>query len=376
MKIAFVVDRFGSRYGGAEAYGVALMRELARGHEITVFARDYDSACDLRLPFVPLRSWSGWPSWIRVLLFAWRAGRCTRKGFDIVHSHMNGWCGDIEVVHVTPVRYNWRVRSLPFLKRALSRVSPRVQTYLGLEHRRVEVRQAHRTVSVSGLIAEQLRQAYGEQLVSPVIPPGVARPASPPPGLRARVRQDLGLSDQDRVCLLVARNPLRKGLPAVLKALALLPERYKALVVGGKAITQDFLRKTDSVGLADRVRLVDTTSEVDCYYLAADLYVHPTLNDSFGMAPLEAMSFGLPVVLSPSPWCGFAQYVKPGEEALVLSHPENAEELASFIAQISDDAALRARLVQGGDQVVARHSWAEVARRYLDLYQEVLRERT
>ena len=59
---------------------------------------------------------------------------------------------------------------------------------------------------------------------------------------------------------------------------------------------------------------------------AADLYVHPTLNDSFGMAPLEAMSFGLPVILSPAPWCGFAQYVKAGEEALVLSHPEQADE--------------------------------------------------
>ena len=35
LRIAFVVDRFGNRFGGAEAYGVELMRELAEKHEIT-----------------------------------------------------------------------------------------------------------------------------------------------------------------------------------------------------------------------------------------------------------------------------------------------------------------------------------------------------
>lgn len=116
LRIAFVVDRFGNRFGGAEAYGVELMRELAEKHEITVFAREYDSRCDLKLAYVPIRHWSHWPGWIRGILFARKAAKATAQGFDIVHSHMNGWCGDVEVVHVTPVRFNWRVRPLPWLK--------------------------------------------------------------------------------------------------------------------------------------------------------------------------------------------------------------------------------------------------------------------
>src|SRR3546814_7535451 len=138
------------------------MRELAAAHDITVFARDYDHDCELKLPFIALRSWSFLPSWIRVLLFAVRARRATRKGYDIVHSHMNGYCGDIEVVHVTPVRYNWRVRKLPELKRLLSYTSLRVQTYLGLEARRVAQRPGHRTVAVSGLIAERSEEHTSE----------------------------------------------------------------------------------------------------------------------------------------------------------------------------------------------------------------------
>lgn len=376
LKIAFVVDRFGNRYGGAEAYGVELMRELSAGHDITVFARDYDPDCGVKLSFVPLRSWSFLPSWMRVLLFAWRARRATRKGYDIVHSHMNGWCGDVEVVHVTPVRYNWRVRPLPGIKRLLSHVSLRVQAYLRLEARRVAARPGHRTVAVSGLIAEQLKQAYGQHLSFPIIPPGVSRAAASDRAARPQARGALGFSADDCVCLLVARNPMRKGLPTVLKALARLPARYKLLIVGSNAATRDFIHKSpENRGLSERIKLVEETADVAPYYQVADIYVHPTLNDSFGMAPLEAMSFDLPVILSPAPWCGFAQYVQDGQDAMVLDHPENDEQLAQFIARIDGDGAWRKRLVQGGSDVVDRHTWSEVAGEYLGLYQEILNER-
>ncbi|NYT86638.1 glycosyltransferase family 4 protein [Pollutimonas harenae] len=376
LKIAFVVDRFGHRFGGAEAYGVELMRELAIDHDITVFARDYDPACDVQLPFVPVRAWSILPSWLRVLLFACRVRRLTRKGYDVVHSHTNGWSGDIEVVHVTPVRYNWRVRPLSLLKRLSSYISPRVHTYLWLEKRRVRQRPAHRTVAVSGLIADQLRQAYGNNRDFPIIPPGVTRPVPPAEGEALRMRVSLGLAPDDYVCLLVARNPLRKGLPTVVKALARLPAHYKLLVVGSNAATRNFVHGSpDYASLSDRIRLIDETSDVAPYYLTADLYVHPTLNDSFGMAPLEAMSFGLPVILSPAPWCGFAQYVEDGQDVMMLDHPENNRQLAQFIQRMSEDVQWRRRLVQGGSQVVDRHAWSAVAESYLELYGQVLEER-
>lgn len=375
LSIAFVVDRFGNRYGGAEAYGVALMRELAAaGHQVTVFAREYDPACDLRLSFRPIVVGRRWPSWIRVWLFARRAARATRGGYDIVHSHMNGWCGDVEVVHVTPVRYRWRVQPMSGLRRWLSRFSPRVRTYLGLEARRVAPRPGHRVVAVSQLIAHQLTQAYGPALAAPVIAPGVAPAAPVADEQRRRTRAELGLPAEGTLCLLVARNPMRKGLPTVLQALAELPDDVLLLVVGANAAARECVARAPE-SVRGRVHLVAETSQVEPYYQAADLYVHPTLNDSFGMAPLEAMSFGLPVILSPAPWCGFAQYVRPDTEALVLSHPERADELALAIGRLRSEAGLRERLRAGARDVLARHAWPEVARRYLDLYAEILRER-
>jgi UDP-glucose:(heptosyl)LPS alpha-1,3-glucosyltransferase len=376
LAIAFVVDRFGSRFGGAEAYGVALMREFAAaGHRVTVFAREYDPACELRLPYRRIAVSRRWPSWIRVWLFARRAARATRAGYDIVHSHMNGWCGDVEVVHVTPVRFRWRVAPMPAVRRWLSCFSPRVGTYLGLEARRVRARAGHRVVAVSRLIASQLEQAYGPALAGvPVIPPGVAVAPVSEPDARQRLRDELGLPGRATLCLMVARNPMRKGLPTVLRALAQLPDDVHLLVVGANAAARECAgREPESV--ARRVHLVAETSRVEPYYRAADIFVHPTLNDSFGMAPLEAMSFGLPVILSPAPWCGFAQYVEAEHSALLLSHPERADELARGIERLRGDDALCDRLRHGAEAVLARHSWPEAARGFLALYREILRER-
>lgn len=376
LSIAFVVDRFGSRFGGAEAYGVSLMRELtAAGHRVTVYAREYDPACDVRLPYCRVAVGARWPSWIRVWLFARRAARATRGRYDIVHSHMNGWCGDVEVVHVTPVRYRWRVQPLPRVKRLLSRVSPRVQAYLHLEARRVRPRTGHRVVAVSQLIAHQLTQAYGAQLAPlPVIPPGVAAAHPADAAMRGQLRAELDLPADVTLCLMVARNPIRKGLLTVLEALEHLPQQIHLLVVGANAAARDRVARTPEA-VSRRVHLVPETSQVEPYYRAADLFVHPTLNDSFGMAPLEAMSFGLPVIISPAPWCGFAQYVEPEVSALVLSHPERPAELAQDIERLWRDAALRQRLLAGAQDVLERHSWPQVAHQFMTLYQAITRER-
>lgn len=376
LRIAFVVDRFGNRFGGAEAYGVELMRELSRHHDITIFAREYDQACGLSFPYVPIRHWSRWPGWIRSWIFARKAAQATQSGFDIVHSHMNGWCGDVEVVHVTPVRYNWRIRSLPWFKKLSSYVSPRVAMYLYLEACRLKPG-PQEVVAVSDLIAEQLRQAYGAVHSYPIIAPGVVLPqGSSQANEREQVRTHCGLQAHHIACLLVARNPLRKGLPTVLAALAKLPSHYRLIVVGGKPSLGDAMRKQlHELKLQDRVVLLGETSNVEPYYRAADIYVHPTLNDSFGMAPLEAMSYGLPVILSPSPWCGFAQYVDADHHAVLLSHPENVDELTQAIHSLGENRQLAQRLVENSRVLLREFSWRSVAEHYELLYQKIIQQR-
>ncbi|MCF7771373.1 glycosyltransferase family 4 protein [Achromobacter pulmonis] len=370
LRIALLVDRFGNRFGGAEAYGVELMRVLGQRHDVSVVARDFDS--DLPFPFLPVR-FPGWlPSWMRVLYFAWRADRLTRGHFDIVHSHMNGWAGEIQVMHVTPVRYNRLTRVKP-LKRVLAWLSPRLATYLLLEKFRVRRAPARRVVAVSGLIMDQLHRSYGPQLPVDIIAPGVKLPGPDAAAARAATRAQVGWDAATIGCLLVARNPLRKGLPALLDALALLPAQYRLLVVGADAATRDRVRNAGAV--ASRVALIDPTPDVARYFAAADIYAHPTLNDSYAMAPLEAMSHGLPVVVSSPAYCGFAQYLSAGKDALILQDPRDGAQLAQALQRLGDEPELRAALSERGLAIARDQSWETVAARYEDLYRAVLAER-
>ncbi len=370
LRIALLVDRFGNRFGGAEAYGVELMRVLGQRHDVSIVARDFDS--DLPFPFLPVR-FPGWlPSWMRVLYFAWKADRLTRGRYDIVHSHMNGWAGEIQVMHVTPVRYNRLTRVKP-VKRALAWLSPRLATYLLLEKFRVRPAPARRVVAVSGLIMDQLHRSYGPQLPVDIIAPGVKLPAPEAADARDATRARLGWDAGTIGCLLVARNPLRKGLPALLDALALLPAPYRLLVVGADDATRERVRAAGAV--AQRVTLIDPTPEVAQYFAAADIYAHPTLNDSYAMAPLEAMSHGLPVVVSSPAYCGFAQYLSAGKDALILQDPRDGAQLAQALQRLGDEPELRAALSERGLAIARDQSWETVASRYEDLYRAVLDER-
>ncbi|NTV10462.1 MAG: glycosyltransferase family 4 protein, partial [Zoogloea sp.] len=103
LRIAVFNRHFGSRFGGAERYSVALVEQLADRHEIHVFAQqiehDWPGVTYHRVPCPAAK-----PRWINQLLFAWCTWRATRRGFDVVHSHENSWHGDVQTVHVKTIR--------------------------------------------------------------------------------------------------------------------------------------------------------------------------------------------------------------------------------------------------------------------------------
>ena len=154
----------------------------------------------------------------------------------------------------------------------------------------------------------------------------------------------------------------------------LLPETFRLAVVGAGPEVQEVLA-VQFPGVQDRVRLIAATPEVSSYYLAADVYVHPTLQDSFGMAPLEAMAHGLPVILSGAAYCGFAQYVTHEQNGWVLSDPQDPEQIATALRVLGLDAEVRTRLIAQATKLVADFSWAAIAERYEALYAKSLASR-
>ena len=103
---------------------------------------------------------------------------------------------------------------------------------------------------------DQLHRSYGPGLAVDIIAPGVKLPSAADAAQRQAVRDRLGWDADTIGCLLVARNPLRKGLPALLDALAQLPAHYRLLVVGADEATRERAR---AGAIAHRVALIEPT---------------------------------------------------------------------------------------------------------------------
>ncbi|MEZ2742842.1 glycosyltransferase family 4 protein [Paenalcaligenes hominis] len=372
LRIAFVTFKFGHQYGGAEAYGTELMRELALHHDVHVYTHIYDSACPVQLPHTIVDAPAAGPSWWRTYTFAKNIEKeLAHHSFDIVHSHVNGWVADVDVLHVKSVRYHWITQASP-LKRLWHHLSPRIAMYLYLEQKRVHLKPPKRTVVVSELVKNQLQLAYQTQYPFDVVTPGVQLP-SQHSELRHPTRRALGFSDTDHVGLFVARNPRSKGLNTLLSAMQTLPAQVKLLIVGVAAPKINSLRhELVQLALQDRVVLIEQSPTIEAYFQAADFAVHPTLNDSFGMAPLEAMSHRLPVILSQAKYCGLAHYVEHEKQALVLHDPRDSGELAAAITHLLHNPVLSKTLGNEGHALAEQLSWGNIAKRYLLIYAEIL----
>ena len=370
LRIALLVDRFGRKFGGAEAYGLELFDILSQRHDVTVIAHEFDHQLPVRE--IRIQSSGQWPSWVRICHYAWQAHQHAKSGFDIVHSHMNAGFGNVQVAHVVPVRYR-KLVGKPWHHKLMKWLAPSTAAYLLLERASFAQRPAHRVVAVSPMIRQQLIDCGVRQPHIPVIPPGVhLRPRDIAAG--RKVRDQLGWSEDVIACLMVARNPVRKGLLTLLKALEDLPEQVRLIVVGADQDLSHQIGKF-SASLRDRVVLQPPVTDVSPYYHAADVFVHPTLNDSFGMSPLEAMAHGLPVVMSSQHYCGFAGYCEDRRHAILLQDPRDAEELAMSIREVVTDSHLHVTLVNQGGELAAGMSWGNVAEQYEALYSAILSDR-
>lgn len=380
LRIAILTRNFDPTGGGAERYAVALAERLAKRHEVHIFAQHIASqAPGLTYHLLPaLRR----PRWLNQLLFAYLAHRRTRAGFDIIHAHENGWAGNVQTVHVRPIRYNL-LGEHHGLRRGLLRwlkiaTSPRLAAYLWLERSRFRPCPGRKVVAVSSTLRQELATSYPESVAClAVIPPGVTLPDTPP--AQTEARQALGLANSVPLLLFVANDLTRKGLDTALQALQdatpVLPSRPHLAVVGGNPGQLDHYRRlAATMGLESQVHFLGPQRAMSVVYAAADLLIHPTREDTFGMVVLEAMAHGLPVVVSRAPWCGLAADLGE-QEAWLLDHPDDAGGLAQAIHTLLTHPTQREALARSGAQVATRYAWDDIAKRYQILYRELLEAR-
>ena len=375
LRIAVLNRVFSPAGGGAEGYAVALVEQLAQRHEIHVFAQSIAHAWPgvhyHRIPVLLAR-----PRWINQLWYALATWWKTRRGFDLVHSHELTWHGQVQTVHVLPVRHNLLhglVGGALWLRWLKVASSPRLLAYLWLEGRRLQPLPLRRIVLTAPSLRVVLLDSYPASAVGAcVIPPGVRLPAQVPDAhARQQARQALALPQAGRCVLLVGNDYRKKGLGALIASLPGLPPDVYLAVVGNPAQRARFAAQAASAGLAARVHFLGQMSDVSPAYAAADCLAHPTLEDTFAMVVLEAMAHGLPVLVSAARYCGIADLLTDGTHALLLADPTDAAALANGLNRLLQDPALQQSLRDAGLALAASMSWERAAQEQERVYREV-----
>jgi glycosyltransferase involved in cell wall biosynthesis len=101
----------------------------------------------------------------------------------------------------------------------------------------------------------------------------------------------------------------------------------------------------------------------------ADVFAFPSRYEAFGVAMLEAMAAGAPVVAARAG--GIPEFAVDGQNALLVP-PDDEAALADALTRLAGDVELAARLAAGGRTQAKRYAWETIAGRYESVYRRVL----
>jgi glycosyltransferase involved in cell wall biosynthesis len=188
------------------------------------------------------------------------------------------------------------------------------------------------------------------------------------------VRCGLGLPDHALVIGVVARLDPVKGhadliaaLPRILQA---VPTTRLVFIGDGPAAT-GLRRQVHEVGLAEQVHFFGGRRDIPRLLRALDVFVLPSRQEGLGLAIIEAMAAGLPVVATRVG--GIPEVVVDGETGLLVASG-NSVELADAIVYLLSNPHIRRQMgVRGRQRVEAHFTTQQTATNLETLYRRLLR---
>ena len=219
---------------------------------------------------------------------------------------------------------------------------------------RALARHTTRAISVSEHLVPFLVEDQGfrrEQVEVWLNPVDLRRFTPPNASQRADARAALGLDMSARVVVAVGRLDRLKGIDVLLDAWRTVSARDASavlLLVGDGPERAALERLARSHGLGS-VRFLGHRSDVRPTLWASDLAAMPSRLEAMGIAALEALACGLPVVASRVG--GIPETVRDGQNGLLVP-PEDAAALAAAIGLLLSDDARRRSLVAGAVKLV------------------------
>lgn len=239
---------------------------------------------------------------------------------------------------------------------------------------RYTVHKAQRIYVLSGYVREEIMQRFGvssDKLL--MIPIGVHKKTRDAESRRI-LRESYGY-ESARIVLYVGSVFQRRHLPVLVHALTKLDSDVKLVVIGeNRTFPRLDLKETArKYSVESRVILLEYASAkiVEDYYRMADVFIYLSTYEGFGIPPLEAMSYGIPVILSRTP--AMDEIYK--YSALFVPSIAAGAVAESLRACLTDDQ-LREQLIESGLAQVERSRWSDSAKWISQDWEQLLAARS
>jgi glycosyltransferase involved in cell wall biosynthesis len=185
------------------------------------------------------------------------------------------------------------------------------------------------------------QQGFGDRAVAVSCGVDLARYASGGPG-------------DGRTVLFVGRLDEEKRVHELLRALALLPERIRADIVGDGSCRAELTELADRLGIAERVRFRGFVSDAELVgaYRQAAVFCMPGVAELQSLATMEAMAAGRPVVAADA--VALPHLVRPGHNGWLFP-PGDVVALADRLAAVFDQPDALATMGAASRELIARH---------------------
>lgn len=253
------------------------------------------------------------------------------KRADIVHVHMPNMLAALAVTRISPAQkvvLHWHSDLIG-------------KGVLGMVLRPLEaaaLRRADAVICTSSSYAEASQSLRGFMSKVVVIPIGVSDPA--PPSRDGKVSLPTALREHIRnrpLVLSVGRLVPYKGFDVLIEAVSRMSQDAAVVVVGGGPLASSLSDKVKKMGVHDRVFLAGRVGDEELHALQdlATVFCMPSINraEAFGVAIIEAMSRGTPVVASRIAGSGVPWVNMDGESGINV-RPGDASELANAVDRL------------------------------------------
>jgi D-inositol-3-phosphate glycosyltransferase len=295
--------------------------------------------------------------------------------YDVLHSHY--WLSGVAAMQLAQrwdVPHVTMLHTLAHLKQLANPKETEPAIRLEMELRLIQ--QADRIIASTNDERMQIIRHYG---VTPgqvqVIPGGVDLKLFKPQD-QQQAREKLGFKRNQPVLLFVGRLDPFKGPDLLLRAAAMMEEKAQIVIVGGTSSEDKDVKQlqelTAQLKISKRVHFTEALpqNELPLIYSAADVTVVPSYHESFGLAAVESLACGTPVVATRAG--GLTTIVQHNETGFLV--PRCPGFFAERLDTLLQHPALLKRMRQAARPSVLQFSWKNVASKVYEVYENMISE--